>query len=350
MLRHIGSVYPKIQQSIYPLIPGFPLNPFALWLGLNYNHRVPEEFASPINASTRICAVYGFPIRHSASPAMQNAGITALGLNWRYIACEVAPETLRAAIEGAKTMRFVGLNLTVPHKLLAVDFVDAFDESVKNWGAVNTVRIEGRDKNGVWLPIYEFTDTQPDKIRAQGFNTDADAITRSLHEDLGIQLAGARVLLLGAGGAGRVAALKLAAENVAELFLVNRTHSKASAVAAEIRRRHMNVKIQVGYPRGEVDLCINATSVGLAAGDPLPFDNRQFSLRQALTVYDMIYRPAETPFLATAKAGGSRIANGLGMLLYQGAKALEIWSGKTAPIAIMRAALVKNVYGADDSK
>src|SRR6185437_5768050 len=108
--------------------PGHVLG-FELWRWLNYNHGVPDEFASPINASTRICAVYGFPIRHSASPAMQNAGIAALGLNWRYIACEVAPETLRAAIEGAKTMRFVGLNLTVPHKLLAVDFVDAFDSN-----------------------------------------------------------------------------------------------------------------------------------------------------------------------------------------------------------------------------
>jgi shikimate dehydrogenase len=311
---------------------------------LNYNHGVPDEFASPINASTRYCAVYGFPIKHSASPPMQNAGFAALGLNWRYIACEVPPENLRIAIEGAKAMRLVGLNLTVPHKLLAVDFVDAFDDSVKTWGAVNTIRIEGRDKSGTWLPIYQFTDTQPDKIRTQGFNTDAEAITRSLREDLGVELPGARVLLLGAGGAGRVAALKFAAENVAELFLVNRTHSKASAVAAEIRRRHLNVKIQVGYPRGEVDLCVNATSMGLSPNDPLPVDNKQFSLRQAHAVYDMIYRPAETLFLQTAKAGGSRVANGLGMLLYQGAKALEIWSGQTAPIAIMRAALVKEVY------
>lgn len=275
---------------------------------------------------------------------MQNAGFAALGLNWRYIACEVPPETLRVAIEGAKSTRLVGLNLTVPHKLLAVDFVDAFDESVKTWGAVNTIRIEGRDKNGNWLPIYQFTDSQPDKIRTHGFNTDADAITRSLREDLGIELRGARVLVLGAGGAGRVAALKLAAENVAEMFLVNRTHSKASAVAAEIRRRHLNIKIQVGYPRGEVDLCINATSLGLSPNDPLPFDNKQFSIRQALSVYDMIYRPAETPFLQAAK-GASRVSNGLGMLLYQGAKALEIWSGQPAPIGVMRAALERNVYG-----
>src|SRR5262249_6561507 len=106
-----------------------------------------------------------------------------------------------------------------------------------------------------------------------------------------------------------------------------------------------NVRVQLGYPRGEVDLAINATSLGLAESDPLPVDGRQFSLRQALAVYDMIYRPAETPFLRAAKTGGSRVANGLGILLYQATKALEIWYGKPAPIEIMREALKKNVYG-----
>lgn len=306
---------------------------------------MPDEFVKPITASTRYCAVFGFPIRHSASPAMQNAGIAQLGLNWCYLAFPVRPEELRTALVGAKAMQFVGINLTVPHKLLAIDMMDALDESAKNWGAVNTVRFEGRDKNGTWLPIHQFDDAPPEKIRTQGFNTDADAITRSLREDLGIELKGARVLLLGAGGAGRVAALKLAAEGVSELFLVNRTPAKAGTVAAEIRRRHLNVKVQLGYPRGEVDLAINATSLGLAADDPMPVDGKQFSLRQANAVYDMVYRPAETPFLNLAKAGGSRVANGLGMLLYQGAKALEIWSGQPAPLDIMRAALQNNVYG-----
>ena len=304
-----------------------------------------ELFASPINASTRYCAVYGHPIKHSASPAMQNAGLAALGLNWRYLALEVRPEELRPALLGAKAMQFVGLNLTVPHKLLAMDMVDVLDESAKHWGAVNTVRFEGRDKSGTWQPLHQFTETPPDKIRSQGFNTDADAITRSLREDLGVELRGARVLVLGAGGAGRVAALKLAAENVGELFLINRTPSKAGSVAAEIRRRHLDVKVHVEYPRGEVDLTINATSLGLAAEDPLPLDARQFSLRQTQAVYDMIYRPSETPLLRAAKAAGCRVANGLGMLLYQGAKAQEIWSGQPAPVEIMRTALKKNVYG-----
>ena len=276
---------------------------------------------------------------------MQNAGIAALGLNWRYLACEVRPDDLRAAIAGAKAMRYLGLNLTVPHKVLALDMVEALDESAKTWGAVNTIRFEGRDPGGAWQPLREFGDTTPEKIRSHGFNTDAEAITRSLREDLDLELRGARVLLLGVGGAGRVAALKLAAEGVAELFLINRTISKAGTIAAEIRQRNLNVKVQIGYPRGEVDLMLNATSLGLNANDVSPLDEKQFSLRQARTVYDLVYRPAESSLLAAAKAAGCRTANGLGMLLYQGAKALEIWSGQPAPIEIMRRALEQNVYG-----
>lgn len=261
---------------------------------------------------------------------MQNAGITALDLNWRYLAFDVHPDQLRAAIEGARTMGFVGLNLTVPHKLLAVDMMDSLDDSAKTWGAVNTIRFD-TDSAG--------------KIVTRGFNTDADAITQSLREDLKLELRGAKVLLLGAGGAGRTAALKLASENVAELHLVNRTESKAAAVAAEIRHRDPGVKVFVGYPSTPVDLVLNATSLGLKPDDALPFDLNRFSLKQARTAYDMIYRPAETPFLKAAKAAGCQTANGLGMLLYQGARALEIWSGKSAPVAVMRAALEKNVYG-----
>ena len=276
---------------------------------------------------------------------MQNAGLAALGLNWRYFAFDVKPEELRAALVGAKAMQFAGMNLTVPHKLLAMEMVDTLDESARNWGAVNTIRFEGRDRTGAWLPLHQFNEMPPEKIRSHGYNTDADAITRSIRESLGFELQGKRVLILGAGGAGRVAALKIAAENVGELFLVNRTESKAATVAAEIRRRHLKVKVQLGYPRGDIDLAINATSLGLAPSDALPWDGRQFSLRQAHAAYDMIYRPSETPFLAAAKAGGARTANGLGMLLYQGAAALELWTGQRAPVDVMRRALEENVYG-----
>lgn len=275
---------------------------------------------------------------------MQNAGLAALGLNWRYLAFEVHPDDLGAAIQGAKAMNFIGLNLTVPHKLLALGMVDVLDTSAKGWGAVNTVVFEGRDESGAWRPLREFAQV-PSETRSHGFNTDADAITRALREDLSLELGGARVLLLGAGGAGRTAALKLASEGVSELFLVNRTASKAEAVASEIRERGLSVSVAVGYPAGAVDLVLNATSVGLNPNDPVPFDERQFSLRRTASAFDMIYRPAETALLKAARAAGCRTANGLGMLLYQGAKALELWTGQNAPVEVMRRALEKNVYG-----
>jgi shikimate dehydrogenase len=285
-----------------------------------------------INAVTRCCAVYGFPIRHSASPALHNAAFAALGLNWRYLAFEVHPDHLRAAIEGARVLGFAGLNLTVPHKLPALDLVDALDKSARKWGAVNTIRFESASVAG-----------RP-KIRAVGFNTDADAIVTALREDLKLELRGARVLLLGTGGAGRTAALKLAAEKVAELFLVNRTSSKARTVATEIKKQFPSGRVTLGYPQSDVDLLMNATSLGLKPDDPLPLDKKQFSLEQARAVYDMIYRPAETALLKAARKAGCRTANGLGMLLDQGARAFEIWTGKPAPLDVMRRALEAEVY------
>lgn len=275
---------------------------------------------------------------------MQNAGIAALGLNWRYLAFEVDPRNLRQAIEGARAMNYIGLNLTVPHKLLAVEMVDELDSSARTWGAVNTIRFEGRNAGGEWRPLAESKDA-PETVRSHGFNTDADAIVRALTEDLKLKLEGARVLLLGAGGAGRAAALKLAAEGVKELWLVNRTAAKAESVAAEIQKLWPAVRLTLGYPKVSVDLVLNATSLGLKAGDEMPFQKSKFSLRQTSAVYDMIYRPAETSLLHEARAAGCRVANGLGMLLYQGAKALEIWSGRSAPVEIMRQALRQNVYG-----
>lgn len=275
---------------------------------------------------------------------MQNAGLAELGLNWRYLAFDVRPEHLKEAIAGAKVMNFIGLNLTVPHKLLAVAMVDVMDESARVWGAVNTVRFEARDEHGTWKPLREFA-AVPHEVRSHGFNTDAEAITRAVREDLKLELAGKTVLLLGAGGAGRTAALKLAADGVAELFLVNRTQSKAEAVAQEIRRLYPRVKLALSYPSAPVDLVLNATSLGLKESDPLPLAERDFSLKFAGAVFDMIYRPAETPLLKLAKAAGCRTANGLGMLLHQGARALELWTGQPAPVETMRRALMKNVYG-----
>lgn len=302
----------------------------------------------PLNSETRYCAVLGHPIRHSASPAMQNAAIASLGLNWRYLALDVKPEDLGSAIDGARVMGFIGLNLTIPHKLLAVKMVDVLDHSAQTWGAVNTIRFEGLDRHGKWLPLREFGAAHPGEVRSVGFNTDADGLERSLREDLNLELRGAKVILLGAGGAGRSAALKLATDGASEIFIVNRTPEKADALVDEIRKRFPKVKAESGYPHDHgatVDLLLNATSLGLNADDAMPLDEKQFSPCRAKAVYDMVYRPAETKFLSVAKAAGCRVANGVGMLLHQGALAMQIWTGTNPPVEIMRGALLKNIYG-----
>ncbi len=306
---------------------------------------VADSHLIPIRADTQYCAVYGQPIRHSASPAMQNAALAHLGLNWRYLAFEVNPNQLREAIGGALAMRFIGLNLTIPHKLLAVEMVDQLDESARTWGAVNTICFEGWSEASPWQPLGKIDPgVTVTRIRSRGYNTDADAIIRSVREDLGMELAGASVLVLGAGGAGRVASLKLAAAQAKKLYLMNRTVEKAAQLVQEIRNRFPNVSTQVGYPESPVDLILNATSLGLKTDDPLPLDERDFPLTNTGAVYDMIYRPARTALLERASTAGCRVANGLGMLLYQGAAAFEIWTGRPAPLEVMKRALWENVY------
>jgi shikimate dehydrogenase len=277
---------------------------------------------------------------------MQNAGLTELGLNWRYLAFDVPTEHLREAIQGAKSMRYIGLNLTVPHKILAIDCVDVLDETARKWGAANTIRFETKIPGGQWVSLGECDAEEVREVRSHGFNTDADAIIESLREELKLEVGGSKVLLLGAGGAGRVAALRLAEAGVEDLYLINRTVSKARELAAEIHRRSPKTRVSIDYPEDVVDLVVNATSVGLSATDGSPLEEFRFPLSRAGAVYDMIYRPAETPLLRAAKAAGCKVANGLGMLLHQGARALEIWSGKKAPTPTMRAALANEVYGA----
>jgi shikimate dehydrogenase len=311
---------------------------------LSYKYRVANGVHETINAGTRFCAVFGHPIRHSASPAMQNAGIAALKLNWRYLAFEVHPDNLREAIAGAKAMRFIGLNLTVPHKLLALDMVDVVDDRAKSWGAVNTIVFETRDATGKWVPLAQAGDDADGEIRSHGYNTDADAIVQSLKEDFQWpDLRGAAVLLLGAGGAARSAALRLAQEGVGQLFIVNRTAEKAQQLAADINKLHPQVKIVQGYPNDPVDLVLNATSLGLKPDDALPINLEWLQSHRPARVYDMIYRPMETGLLRAARKVGCRVANGAGMLLYQGAEALKLWSGAPPPIPVMRAALEKHL-------
>lgn len=309
------------------------------------NSPVHQQVLNEIDAKTRCCAVFGHPVKHSASPAMQNAALRALGLNWVYLAFDVLPEKLSEAIEGARVMKFAGINLTVPHKLIAFKIVDEVDSDAREWQAVNTIRFEAKDINGQWRPLIDFKEDVPDEIRAHGFNTDAEAIELALQEDFGFNIPGSSVLLLGTGGAGRVAALKLASRGVKELYVCNRTKEKAEEVITLIRERYPEVAVEFGFPDKKIDLVLNATSAGLQPDAPLPLGIDESILKKAAFVYDMIYRPAETMLLKVAKKVGCRTANGLSMLLWQGVRALEIWTGMTAPVEIMRKALINNIYG-----
>jgi shikimate dehydrogenase len=306
---------------------------------------VHQQVSDEINAQTRCCAVYGHPVKHSASPAMHNAAFRELKLNWVYLAFDVLPERLQEAIEGAAAMKFIGLNLTVPHKIIAFNIVDFVDPSALPWGAVNTIRFEAIDSHGNWRPLAEFKDDIPDEIRSHGFNTDAEAIELALREDFNLELKGASVLLLGTGGAGRVAALKMASCGVRELYVVNRTQQKAEEVINYIKNNYPDVCVKNGFPDKKIDLILNATSAGLQPDAPLPLGIDESIIRKAGFVYDMIYRPAETTLLKVAKKAGCKTANGLSMLLWQGVRALEIWTGLKAPVETMRSALIKNIYG-----
>jgi shikimate dehydrogenase len=312
-----------------------------------YNEAVSELTWPPINASTRYCAVYGCPVHHSASPAMHNAGFEALGLNWRYLAFEVHPDCLGQALAGAKAMKFVGVNLTLPHKLAALEQVDVLDDSASQLGAINTVCFEAREIGGNWRSLGQSNQQtrELETVRAVGYNTDADALMRSLREDLEFEPKDANVVVVGAGGAGRVAALRLAQEGIARLFLINRTESKVESLATQLQKQFPSLQVALGYPNGEIDLLLNATSLGLKPHDPLPLDPTRVDWRTIRAVYDLIYQPAESPLLSCALAHGCRTANGLGMLLYQGARAFELWTGQPPPVAVMRRELRAHVYG-----
>jgi shikimate dehydrogenase len=319
---------------------------FAVPPALPYKQHVSNDASDTINASTRYCAVFGHPISHSASPVMQNAGLAALGLNWRYLAFDVHPDQLRSAIEGAKVMGFIGLNLTVPHKMLALDMVDVVDEQARIWGAVNTIVFQARSASGQWIPLGTTDSSRHEAVRSHGFNTDADAVLEALKKFLGVpNLQGLSVLLLGAGGAARTAALRLAQEGIGQLYLVNRTQEKAIEIADRLAKSCPGMGVKQGYPSLSVDLVINATSLGLKTEDQLPIDKEWLQKHRPRFVYDMIYRPFETALLRTARQLGLRTANGMGMLLHQGARALELWTGRPAPIEAMGAALEKNLCG-----
>ncbi|HYY30140.1 MAG TPA: shikimate dehydrogenase [Chthoniobacterales bacterium] len=265
-------------------------------------------------------AVIGDPVDHSLSPPMHNAGLKFLHLPFRYGRLRVRPEELEAAFEILRNKNFIGWNLTLPHKLAAVDLLDQLDPLAERLKAVNTVVNRSH--------------------RLSGFNTDGTGLVAAISESFQCNISGVRIALLGAGGgAGQAAARYLASLNVPDLILLNRTAAKAEALAGELSHRsHSNVRAKPWerLPEicNEVDLIINASTTGPALESLTGIEPRHM-------VFDMVYGPQETPLVTFARAKGARSADGLLMLLFQGIFAFEIWFGKPAPAAEMRDALFK---------
>lgn len=266
-------------------------------------------------------AVLGHPIRHSISPAMHNAALGELAradarfADWEYFRFEIRPEDLPRALELLHAKKFRGVNLTVPHKIIAFDRVADVDRAAQPVGAVNTLRWSERG----W----------------EGFNTDGYGLATALQETVRRDLAGAAVILLGAGGAARGAAVECLQRGCASLHIANRTRENLDtlrAVLQPIAGRTPVVGFAPASPPPDLPsgaIAINATSAGLKDSDPLPIDLAL--LPRPSAVFDMIYNPPRTALLRAAETAGIPNANGLSMLVHQGAKALEIWSGIAAP-------------------
>ncbi len=292
------------------------------------------EGRGPIPPEVRL-AVLGSPVEHSLSPAMHNAALESLGSDLRYGKVECPPENLVEAVELARQAGFLGLNLTIPHKFEALRLCTELDDTARQLGAVNTLLFDGS--------------------RIVGFNTDGPGLVRAIREVFSFDLRDLRVMVLGAGGgAGSAAALQCALEKCPRLVLVNRTEGKAHDVAKRASQLlHTDrlegpedpvtvIPLEESALREQLtrtDLVINATSLGMKRTDPRLIPAAV--LTPDLMVYDMIYRPPVTRLLEDAHSAGARTANGLSLLLHQGALSLEIWLNRPAPLDIMRTALAR---------
>jgi shikimate dehydrogenase len=279
-------------------------------------------------APRALAAVFGDPVGHSRSPQMHTPAMKARGIDGQYVRIHVRPDEFLRALDWCRAAGFVGLNCTIPHKLAALEAADEVDPLARRLGAVNTLVFLG------------------DKVL--GFNTDGPGLLRALDEEFHRGPRGLRVLVFGAGGgAGRAAAVQCALAGCAGLTLVNRTREKAEAVAAEVAGMVPDCRVAVGTAAevAQADLIINAASVGMSPEDPELVPRSLF--RPDHFVYDMIYSPPETRLLRDARAAGARAANGLSMLLHQGAASFAHWFGEPVPIGAMREGLRRSFSDPD---
>jgi shikimate dehydrogenase len=274
-----------------------------------------------MRGSAKTYCIIGDPIQHSLSPGMQNAAFAATNLNCTYIAFRVPAAELKESVESLRSINVSGFNVTVPHKVEVMKYLDELDTSAKKAAAVNTVNnIEG---------IF------------RGYNTDIDGFVEPLRKRQ-VDFSGMHVLLLGAGGAARAVVAALAQEKPTKITIANRNLQRAddlSKIGKGLGLKCETLSLEKAQEVSpECDMIVNATTIGLA-GEPSPIDHEH--IKKGSIVYDIVYRPIVTDLIENAKYAQATVVYGYEMLIEQGAKAFEIWTGLPAP----RDAMKKNLLG-----
>ena len=277
-----------------------------------------------IGGKTGVLCIIGDPVGHSRSPVMQNAAIAASGLDYVYVPFRVAAAHLERAVEGLRAVGVAGFNVTIPHKTTIIPFLDGLDESAEIAGAVNTVRM----CDGSLI----------------GHNTDGDGLVDALAGDLDFVPGTSPILLLGAGGAARGAIAALCRSGARTIFVANRSADHAESLVSPMRMRFPGVCMEVVPYHviahellASVSLLLNTTSLGMKGEC---FEHIEIeALPKTAKLFDMVYGQSATPLVNSALQLGLRAVNGLGMLVAQGERAFEIWTGVTPPRGVMRRAL-----------
>lgn len=293
------------------------------------NPAFDNPFTRIPNGQTRLLGVIGHPIAHTLSPAIHNPALAWLGLNMRYLAFHVHPAQLAAAVRGFVAIGLVGFNATVPHKEALLPLMDWVDPLAQRIGAINTVSI---DTDGT----------------LRGYNTDAHGFTDALQEaqtaERPLDLSRIQVVVLGAGGAARGVVVGLLEAGAKQIAVANRTPARAAQLIADLRPYYPQATLiplsleAHDLPLESCDLLVNTTLLGLA-GETIQMVQMSRLPATAL-VYDIVYTPRETPLLHAAKEQGLAVLNGLGMLIHQGSRAFEIWTGQKMPVTQVRERLL----------
>jgi shikimate dehydrogenase len=302
-----------------------------------------SEITRDVDPPIRL-GVFGDPVAHSLSPEIQNAALRAFEINMQYARFHIRPNELRSALRFLRELDFVGINLTVPHKIAGLTQIDVADESASRCGAVNTINVN---------TAHGAVPTAPENKKLIGSNTDAEGFSRAVRSEFSIDLRDLRVMILGAGGGtGHAIAWQCALENCERLVLVNRTLAKTNALIDRLRPFFAEARVLGPVARleavpweetavraqlADIDLIVNATPLGMNPSDPAPIPARLLAPHHI--VFDCVYRPSKTALLRAVDEAGARGANGLSMLLHQGALSFSIWFNREAPIEAMRSAI-----------